>query len=223
MPEQLAPGKLTVMKISRISAQRGVTLLEVLVALVIFAFGLLAAAGLQLSSLQAAQYSANSGVATSMAREYGELMQMVPSGVKATFNAESTTTNSLLFDSKTLDISSPDANACVGTGASCNTNTSAGMIKFVNSMRNDWVKRVQSTQMLPAGRAEVCRDSSPRNASGHLEWGGCDEAGEMVMVKMGWLGKPMAGTTDTPPDWMTADRPRFGVSVMANLRDYVAN
>lgn len=205
------------MKTCRSSAQRGITLLEVLVALVIFAFGLLAAAGLQLSSLQAAQYAANSGVATNMAREYGELMQLVPSGVKATFDADSSTANSLLFDTKTLDTTGTAANACIGTSATCNTTT------FINAMRNDWVKRVQSTQALPQGRAEICRDSTPRNASGDLEWGGCDKAGEMVVIKMGWLGKPLAGTTDASPDWMTADRPRFAISVMANLKDYVAN
>jgi len=211
------------MKIRRFSAERGVTLLEVLVALVIFAFSLLAAAGLQLSSLQAAQYAANSGVATSMAREYGELMQMIPSGINATFNATSSSTNSLLFDTEELDTSGAAANACTGTSASCNTDSAAGMTKFIASMRNDWALRVQSTAALPQGRAEVCRDSTPRNASGYLEWGGCDETGEMVLVKMGWLGKPLAGTTDTPPDWMTADRPRFAVSVMANLKDYVTN
>jgi len=205
------------MKIRRSSPQRGVTLLEVLVALVIFAFGLLAAAGLQLSSLQAAQYASNSGVATGMAREYGELMQMIPSGINATYNADSSSTNSLLFDTKTLDITGTAANACAGKSAICDT------AKFITAMRNDWAKRVQSSQTLPQGRAEVCRDSTPRNSSDDLEWGGCDKAGEMVVVKMGWLGKPLAGTTEASPDWMTADRPRFAVSVMANLKDYVAN
>ncbi len=211
------------MKIRRLSTQRGVTLLEVLVALVIFAFGLLAAAGLQLSSIQAAQYAANSGVATNMAREYGELMQMIPSGINATYDADSSTTDSLLFDTKDLDTSAAAANACTGTSASCNTNDSAGMKKFIASVRNDWAERVKSTQALPGGRAEVCRDSTPRNSAGNLEWDGCDKTGEMVLVKMGWLGKPLAGTTDTPPDWMTADRPRFAISVMANLKDYVTN
>lgn len=211
------------MKMRRLSAQRGITLLEVLVALVIFAFGLLAAAGLQLSSLQAAQYAANSGVATGMAREYGELMQMIPSGINATFDATSSTENSLLFDTEDLDDSGAEPNACTGASSTCDTTDAAGMTKFIASMRNDWAARVQSAQALPQGRAEVCRDSTPRNSSGYLEWGGCDESGEMVIVKMGWLGKPLAGTTNAAPDWMTVDRPRFAISVMANLKDYVTN
>ena len=76
---------------------------------------------------------------------------------------------------------------------------------------------------LPEGRAVVCRDSTPRNSAGELEWGGCDEAGATVLVKMGWLGKPPVGSkgSSVDTDWMTADRPRFAVSVMGNLRDYV--
>ena len=69
--------------------QRGFTLVEILVALVIFAFGLLASVGLLLSSMQATQYSSNSVVASTLAREYGELMQMIPDGVSGTSLATS--------------------------------------------------------------------------------------------------------------------------------------
>ena len=63
---------------------------------------------------------------------------------------------------------------------------------------------------------------SPRNAAGELEWGGCDEAGDTVLVKMGWLGKkPVGSGSGVDTRWMTSDRPRFAVSVMGNLRDYV--
>ena len=206
------------MKLSPIRAQRGVTLIEVLVALVIFAFGLLAAVGLQLSSLQSTQYTANSVMATTMAREYGELMQLVPDVASATSSATSGSTNTLMLNTDSIS-GTATANDCTGVSKTC---TSA---EFITAMRNDWGLRVKSSQVLPQGKAEVCRDQTPRNASGELEWGECDETGEVVLVKMGWLGKPPVGTKDNGVDtsWMTADRPRFAVSVMGNLKDYVAH
>ena len=68
------------------------------IALVIFAFGLLAAVGLQLSSLQSTQYTANSVIATAMAREYGELMQLVPDAASATSSATSSSTHTLMLN-----------------------------------------------------------------------------------------------------------------------------
>ena len=206
------------MKMFAIHAQRGVTLIEVLVALVIFAFGLLAAVGLQLSSLQSTQYTASSVIATAMAREYGELMQLVPDADSATSSATSSSDNTLMLNTSSI-YDKATANDCTGVSKTC---TAAELIV---AMRNDWGLRVKSSQVLPEGKAEVCRDQTPRNASGELEWGGCDEVGEVVLVKMGWLGKAPVGTRDNGVDtsWMTDDRPRFAVSVMGNLRDYVAH
>lgn len=206
------------MKLSSLRAQRGVTLIEVLVALVIFAFGLLAAVGLQLSSLQSTQYTANSVIATAMAREYGELMQLVPDAASATSSATSSSTDTLMLNTDSI-ATTATANDCTGSSKTCTP------AQLIAAMRNDWGLRVKSPQVLPQGKAEVCRDQTPRNASGDLEWGGCDETGEVVLVKMGWLGKPPVGTRDSGVDtsWMTADRPRFAVSVMGNLKDYVAH
>lgn len=194
-------------------SQGGFTLVEVLVAVIIFAFGLLGSAGLMLSSMQSTQYSSNSMVASAMAREYGELMQMIPAAVAATFAED----NALMIDSDDVS-SSASANACTGTSKNCDPND------WLEALRDDWALRIKSTQSLPQGRAEVCRDSSPHNAAGELEWGGCDDAGDTVIVKIGWLGKQAVQSNDSAVDtsWMTADRPRFAMSLMGNLRDYVA-
>ena len=194
--------------------QRGFTLVEILVALVIFAFGLLASVGLLLSSMQATQYSSNSVVASTMAREYAELMQMIPGGVSGTSSATSSSANTLMVD--TDGITSGNASACTGADKNCSATD------LLAAARDDWALRVKSTQALPQGRAVVCRDATPRNAAGELEWGGCDEAGDTVLVKMGWLGKkPVGSDSGVDTRWMTSDRPRFAVSVMGNLRDYV--
>ena len=152
--------------------QRGFTLVEVLVALVIFAFGLLAAVGLLLSSMQATQYSSNSVVASTMAREYAELMQMIPGGVSGTSSATSSSANTLMVD--TDGITSGNASACTGAGKNCSAT------ELLAAARDDWALRVRSTQALPQGRAVVCRDSTPRNAAGELAWGGRDEAGKVT-------------------------------------------
>ena len=196
------------------TAQQGFTLIEVLVALVIFAFGLLAAAGLQISSLQSSRYSANSVTATSMAREYGELLQMIPAEVSSVATTTSTSSSTLTINTSNI-ASNVTANDCVGTTKSCTP------AQLIAAMKNDWALRVKSSQALPQGRAEACRDSTPRNA-GELEWGGCDAVGEMILVKMGWHGKPVAGNKEVSPDWMTVDRPRFAISIMGNLKDYVS-
>ena len=138
--------------------QRGFTLIEVLVALTIFAFGLLAAVGLLLSSMQSTQNSANAVVASAMAREYGELMQLFPDGVSGTSGATSSTANTLMID--TGGTVTGTANDCTGAGKNC---TPAAL---VTAMRADWAQRVKETQALPNGRGEVCRDSTPRDAAG---------------------------------------------------------
>jgi prepilin-type N-terminal cleavage/methylation domain-containing protein len=66
---------------SRRAAAVGMTLIEVLVALVIFALGMLGAGGLMLASLRSGQFSRNASIATSLARDYSDIMQMIPPSV----------------------------------------------------------------------------------------------------------------------------------------------
>lgn len=195
--------------------QQGFTLIEVLVALVIFTFGLLATAGLVLSSLQANKFTSNSVMATTMAREYSELMQMLPDGATSTESATAGSTATLMMDTNSMSAGSPGA--CTGAGKTCTPSD------LVGALRSDWGGRVKSASYLPGGRAEVCRDSTPRNGT-ELEWDGCDWTGSTVLVKMGWLGKLPVGSGGTVDmSWQTDDKPRFAVSVMGNLRDYVSH
>jgi len=203
------------MNMHALRIQRGFTLVEVLVALIIFSFGMLGAVGLILSSMQATKYSSNSTVAGMLAREYGELMQMVPDDVSSTSSATASSSNTLMVD--TASFTGGAADACTGSKKKCTPE------QMLAALRDDWALRVKSTDTLPQGRAEVCRDSTPRNAAGELEWGGCDEAGATVLIKLGWLGRQAVGSEGSSVDrsWMTADRPQFAISVMGNLRDYV--
>lgn len=194
------------------SLQQGMSLIEVLISLLIFAFGLLASAGLQLTSMKASQHSAQSVVAAGFAREYAEIMQMIPATVTST---AAIGTNAFFIDTS-ASATATAADACTGTTAACDAST------LISSSVRDWTSRLQS--QLPDGRSVVCRDSSPRDSSGLLEWGGCDDSGQMVLVKIGWRSKNLAtgDASSSGQTWQTEDRPRFAVILLGNMYDYVA-
>lgn len=188
----------------RLYRQKGLSLIEVLVALVIFAFGMLGAAGLQIATLKSNKFSVSSAVAISLAREYGELMQTFPNAVITT----STGTSTFFIDTDTLTIIAPSL--CTGNTATC---TSA---QLAQASLEDWASRVKTA--LPGGRAQVCRTSEPRNSAGDLQWGGCDNIGDLVVVKMGWLAKNDKGEKL----FDGSDRPKILLPLLGNLRDFAA-
>jgi type IV pilus assembly protein PilV len=185
-----------------VHSQAGMTLVEVLVALVIFAFGLLGAAGLQLSTLRSNQFSGSASVAVSLARDYADLMQTYPSVIT------STTAGTSSFFLDTSGYTTTSATACNGALANCD---GAAML---NAMKSDWAKRVKLA--LPDGRAEVCRDSAPRDASGNLQWGSCNDTGDLVVIKFGWAAKADKGESE-----LSNSRPKIVIPVLGNLQDFV--
>lgn len=188
--------------------QAGLSMVEVLVALVIFAFGLLGAAGLQMSSLKANQYSVSSSMAVGLARDYGEVMRMLVTDPASTATL---TLNTFLLDT-TNARSSPAPAACNGTSASCTND------ELAKAAIDDWVDRVRSESdpkaTLRGGRAEICHTSNPRDGSGNLQWGNCDGSGDTVVAKMGWYAKKMGGNAEGTGNqaWMTEDRPRMAIA-----------
>lgn len=188
----------------KINHQSGLSLIEVLVALVIFAFGMLGAAGLQVATLKSNKFAASSAAAISLAREYGELMQTFPSAVITT----STGTSTFFIDTNTLTITTPSL--CTGNSATCTTS------QLAQASLEDWSARVKAA--LPGGRAEVCRTSEPRNSSGDLQWGSCDNIGDLVVVKMGWLAK----NDKDEKLFDNSDRPKILLPLLGNLRDFAA-
>jgi type IV pilus assembly protein PilV len=189
--------------------QRGLSLIEVLISLVIFAFGLLAAAGLQLASLKSSQFSAQAVNATLFARDYGETMQVVPDWAISTSSGG---TNTFFID--TSATSTADASACTGNTKDCSPQ------ELATALVRDWSLRVGKG--LPGGRAEVCRDATPRDSGGALQWGGCDGDGAMALIKVGWTSKSNSGgdSGSSGTSWMSADRPRLAMAVLGNNTDY---
>lgn len=189
----------------RLAREKGFSLIEVLVALIIFAFGLLGAAGLQLATLKSNKFAASSAGAISLAREYGELMQSFPSAVITT----STGTSTFFIDTAT-PFTSPLPSRCTGNSAACTT------AQLAQASIEDWAARVSAA--LPGGRAEVCRTSEPRDAAGDLQWGACDNVGDLVVVKIGWLARNDKGERLLEG----SDRPKIVMPVLGNLRDFAA-
>ncbi|MBP6483397.1 MAG: type IV pilus modification protein PilV [Rhodoferax sp.] len=182
------------------------TLVEVLVALVIFALGMLGAGGLIMSSLRSGQYSGYASVAIGLARDYGEMMQLIPATVEST--AVTGNNNAFFVDSEST-LTAPTT--CRGSGATCDADA---MILF---SRYDWVQRVKAA--FPGGRAVVCKDKTPKDANGLYTWD-CDNTGTLIVVKFGWLAK--TGPAGTGDDFIDEVRPKMVVTLFGNQTDFVS-
>jgi type IV pilus assembly protein PilV len=150
-------------------AARGFALLEVLAAVLVFALGLLALAGVMLASMRSTHAAQQAGSANGLARDYRELMLMVPAAALPPS----------AFEIDTARFAS-SSKLCVA--GSCSPG------ELIAFMQSDWARRVETA--LPGGRALVCRDASPRRADGSLRWE-CDGQGALT-VKIGWLTREAA-------------------------------
>ena len=183
----------------------GFSLIEVLVSIVILAFGVISMGGLQLASLRSAQSSTNFSIASTLSRDYSEMMRSNP-----TLSSNTSTVagvNPYLFDSSTTSTYSVTPIADCKT-AVCSS-TQIGSLHIA-----DWAERVKT--QLPGGRAVVCRDSTPRNADGTYEWA-CDNVGTAVSIKIGWIDKRDRQERGTTTVSVTPVNPQL---VMGGLTGY---
>ena len=155
--------------------ERGFTLVEVLVAIVILAFGMLGTVGMQAFALQANRDARLQAQAVVFARELAEMMR----GNKEIAVKTTAAANPYLVTSMTM--ASPSycmrvANASTGC-------TSA--LDVASAEMTDWVARVAAE--LPDARVSVCFDGAPYDANGLPQWT-CNTTGtdEIVFIKIGW-------------------------------------
>lgn len=156
---------------------QGFTLVEVLVAIVVFSFGLLGMVGLQAAAMQANRESRMQNQATALARELAEMMR----GNKNV--AILSTNNPYLgeFAAGSLTLASPSY--CLNAA---NANNGCGSPAAVASAQmTDWLARVDAA--LPGARVSVCLDSAPYDSSGMPQWT-CNATGanEIAFIKIGW-------------------------------------
>lgn len=162
--------------ITKMKQQHGFTLLEVLVTLVIFAFGMLGVAGLQMVSLTNMDSAQNRSVATLKA---GEMAERIRANPGATYNGVSAGDNRC----RTAHYSNRNA-----TPNNC---TSA---QLAADDLWDWSQELAAR--LPGGTGTVCLDSTPND--GLPSATACDGVGPTVAIKVWWKEKPRSAAAVVP-------------------------
>jgi type IV pilus assembly protein PilV len=156
---------------------RGFTLLEVLIAVVVLALGILGGVGLQLASLRARHQAVLLSQATQMATGLAERMRANPSQAGIY----------LSLDYDAFAAPPPAAPAALCHDMACTPNQLA--------LFDLHEARQQLTAHLPAGRVLICRDAGLWSG-GALRWACTGGAAGPVVVKIGWRGKRPDGTPD---------------------------
>lgn len=197
----------------RIRAQRGFSMIEALVAIVVLAFGMLAVVGVQLEALRGNQQAAQTAVAASLIRDYQEILTSMPSVTASVASAKVAS-----IDQNTYTAYNGSASECKGAGSTC-TNT-----QFADFQVQEWIERVKAS--LPNGKVTVCFDNAYKvtsgAATGLYQWG-CSGAGDIMVVKIGWaakLAKTQAGATVESGLSDGTDRPRMVIPVTGNQEGY---
>jgi type IV pilus assembly protein PilV len=160
---------------------RGFTLLEVLIAMLVLALGILGGVALQLAALRARQQSVLLSQATQMATSLAERMHANPSQ-RDTY---------LTLDYDAFVEPAPGAPAAL-----CYAGASAGACSAAQLALADlYEAKSQMRSHLPAGRVVVCRDAGLWSG-GKLHWSCSGGVAAPTVVKVGWRGKRPDGAQD---------------------------
>lgn len=145
--------------------QRGVTILEILIAILIISFGLLGTAGLQAIGLKASLSANQRTTATLLAYDAADRVRANRAGhaLGAYSNYTATENTSCL------------------SALGCTPQQMAQHDMF------EWNAAIAAT--LPSGIGIVCRDSSPDDGTSNtsLVTAGCDGLGNVYVIKIWWL------------------------------------
>lgn len=156
--------------------QRGFTLVEVLVTLVIFAFGMLGVAGLQMISLSNMDSAQFRSIASLKAAEMAERMRA---------NAGTSYAGVSGADNKCRTTHYANRYA---VPAECTP------LKLAADDLWDWNQELASR--LPKGSGQVCIDSTPED--GTAAEPACDALGQVSAVKVFWTEKPKSASGAEP-------------------------
>jgi type IV pilus assembly protein PilV len=157
---------------------RGFTLLEILIAVLVLALGIIGGVALQLGALRARHQAVLLSHATQLATSLAERMRANPT--------QSATYLTLNYDA--LAEPSPPAPSVLCHGAACDASQLA--------LADLYDAKLLVKQNLPAGRVLICRDAGLWSG-GTLRWACMGSAAAPVVVKVGWRGKHPDGTPQT--------------------------
>lgn len=170
----------------------GFSLIEVLIAMLVLAVGVLGAAASQAISMRMRHDSDLMASAVRLAATLAERMRANPAAASAYL---------FEFDAGSGAAPAPPAASCYA-GSVC---TPAQLAAF--DIHD--VKQSLATSF-PGGRIRVCRDHKAWNATRQaLEWDCAGAAGAPTVIKIGWRGRWQAGSSELPPD----ETPRVALRV----------
>jgi len=141
-------------------SQKGFTLLEVLIALLVLSVGLLGLAGLQLTGLRNNHSAQLRGQATQFAYDMVDQMRANPVGMAAS-----------AYNSPTG-----------ASTANCLTTTGCTPAQMAKHDMSEWEASIAAT--LPDGKAIICLDADPEDGTSALK--ACSGGGSIYAVKIWW-------------------------------------
>ncbi|MBS0447314.1 MAG: type IV pilus modification protein PilV [Proteobacteria bacterium] len=161
-------------------AQRGFSLLEVLVSIVVLSFGVLGIVGLQAASMQANSDARYQSAAVRLGLELSDMMRdnMTVAQTVSGTPAGNPYVVQNYTDPGTLSTPTSD---CSSTQCSA-----SALAQF---QIYDWLQRVSNE--LPGARVQVCFDSTPYDANGLPRWycpnsPAVTNPPSMIVIKIGW-------------------------------------
>ncbi|MDB5923114.1 MAG: pilV 2 [Betaproteobacteria bacterium] len=149
------------------TSTHGFTMLEVLISIVVIAFGLLGIAGLQAYAIKNNHSASLRSTATSLAND---MIDRMKANYIAVMNG---------------DYNKPNSTDYSTAVASCLTTAGCTSAQLAQNDLNEWAQRVAAA--LPNGQGIVCVDSTP-NDGNTVAAPACDNTGTtMYVVKIWWI------------------------------------
>lgn len=162
------------------TTEKGFSLIEILISIVVLSFGLLGMVGLQSAALQANREAKLQSAAVTLARELAEEIRGNKSeGIKAA--ASNPYVGS--FNSP-LTAATPSYCLSLSSDTAC-----ASATEIAQAQLTEWLSRVDTE--LPGAKVTTCYDSAPFDANGLPRWA-CTDSGTALVIKIGWT----RGSTD---------------------------
>jgi type IV pilus assembly protein PilV len=157
-----------------LAGQRGFSLVEVLVSIVILSIGVLGAVGMQAAAMQSNREVRYQAIAGSLARELAEKMR----GNNVVAIQTAAADNPYLLD-RTLTAST----ALTAPSPNCYTSSCPTGLNIANWDIYEWQLRIR--EVLPTPRVRICMDLTPFDADGKPKWA-CSNTGNIAVLKLAW-------------------------------------
>lgn len=179
-------------KLNAARGQRGTTLVEVLISVLIMSIGMLGIAGLQAFSMSSSHQASMRSQAVILARDMADRMRSNRIAVRAV-----APNNYGTVPPARNNCRAAYSTSVVAVPVVCNPTALAADDVW------DWMDRV--TRQLPAGEGEVCVDSTPDDGAAGAH--ACDGLGGVFAVKMFWTEKASGAAAAEPKRLVLVVRP----------------